>query len=153
VSIYDNVTRRQKGGIVEPEKKNLARQRLDKHVTAAKETQARIEELLETMFSMRSVPKLYKERRLENLVPGRKGGTVVAVREGIPHNHVDLSLLVIIEATGVCIPIGNSEVLLAAVCKSPGHVWNDADITELLSFRCKSLLAGDLKLNIHFGIA
>jgi hypothetical protein len=75
---------------------------------------------------------------------GRKGRTAVAVRKGIPHNHVDLPPLVSIEATGVCILIGNSEVLLAAVCKSPGHAWNDADIIELLSFRHKSLLVGDL---------
>jgi hypothetical protein len=38
----------------------------------------------------------------------RKGGTAVAVRKGISHNHVDLPSLVSIEATGVCIPIGNS---------------------------------------------
>jgi hypothetical protein len=31
------------------------------------------------------------------------------------HNHVDLPPLVSIEATGVCILTGNSEVLLAAV--------------------------------------
>jgi hypothetical protein len=53
--------------------------------------------------------------------PGRKGGTAVAVRKGIPHNHVDLPNLVSVEATGVCIPIGNNEVLLAAVNKSPGR--------------------------------
>jgi hypothetical protein len=28
--------------------------------------------------------------------------------------------------------------------KSPVYAWNDADIIELLSFRCKLLLAGDL---------
>ncbi|PNF36286.1 hypothetical protein B7P43_G05854 [Cryptotermes secundus] len=66
---------------------------------------------------------------------GRKGGTAVAVRKGIPHIHVDLPPLVSVEATGVCIPIGNSEVLLAAVYKSPSKAWSDADITELLSFR------------------
>jgi hypothetical protein len=33
--------------------------------------------------------------------------------------------------------------LLAAVYKSPGRAWSDADITELLSFRRKSILAGD----------
>jgi hypothetical protein len=43
------------------------------------------------------------------------------VRKGIPQNHVNLSLLVSIEATGVSMPIGNSEVLLATVYKSPGH--------------------------------
>jgi hypothetical protein len=35
-------------------------------------------------------------------------------------------------------------MLLAAVNKSPGHAWNDADITELLNFTRKSLLEGDL---------
>jgi hypothetical protein len=34
--------------------------------------------------------------------------------------------------------------LIAAVYKSPGRTWNDADITELLSFRHKCILAGDL---------
>jgi hypothetical protein len=48
------------------------------------------------------------------------------------------------EAAGVCILIGNIEVPLAAVCKSPGHAWNDADIIELLSFKRNLLLAGDL---------
>jgi hypothetical protein len=76
--------------------------------------------------------------------PGRKGGTAAAVRKGIPHNHVDLPPLVSVEATGVCIPIGNSEVLFAAAYKSPGRVWCDADNIELLSFRRKSILAGDL---------
>jgi hypothetical protein len=41
-------------------------------------------------------------------------------------------------------------VLLAAICKSPGHAWNDADIIELLSFRHKSLLAGDLNAKHPF---
>jgi hypothetical protein len=63
--------------------------------------------------------------------PGRKGGTAVAPRKGIPHNHVDLPPFVSVEATGVCIPIGNSKVLLATVYKSPGRAWNDANITEL----------------------
>jgi hypothetical protein len=44
--------------------------------------------------------------------PGRKGGTAVAVRKGIPHTHVGLPPINSIETTGVCIPIGNSEVLL-----------------------------------------
>jgi hypothetical protein len=58
---------------------------------------------------------------------------------------VDLPPLVSLEATGVCIPIGNSEVLLAAVQKSPGRAWSDADVTKHLSLRPKSILAGDLK--------
>jgi hypothetical protein len=41
-------------------------------------------------------------------------------------------------------------VSFAAVYKSPGHAWNDADLTELLSFRLTSLLAGDLKAKHPF---
>jgi hypothetical protein len=70
--------------------------------------------------------------------PGRKGGTAVAVRRGVPHSYVDLQHLASVEATGVCTPIGNSEILLASVYKSPGRAWSDADITELLSFSPKS---------------
>jgi hypothetical protein len=43
--------------------------------------------------------------------------TAVAVRKGIPHMHVDLPPLVSVEATEVCKPIGNQEILLAAVYK------------------------------------
>jgi hypothetical protein len=82
--------------------------------------------------------------------PGRKGGTAIAMRKGIPHNHIDLPSLVSIEATGVCIPNGNSGVLLAAVSKSTGHAWNDTGISELLSFRHKSLLARDLNAKYPF---
>jgi hypothetical protein len=71
-------------------------------------------------------------------------------RKGIPHNHVDLPLLASIETTGACIPTGNSEVILAVVCKSPGYIWNDADIIELLSFRHKPLLAGNLNAKHPF---
>jgi hypothetical protein len=41
-------------------------------------------------------------------------------------------------------------VLLAAVYKLPGHAWNDADIIQLLSFRRKLLLAGDLNAKLPF---
>jgi hypothetical protein len=82
--------------------------------------------------------------------PGRKGGTAVAVRRGVPHNYVELSPLVSLEATGVCIPIGNSEVLPVSVYISPGRAWRDTDITELLSFRWKSILAGDLNAKHPF---
>jgi hypothetical protein len=37
-----------------------------------------------------------------------------------------------------------AEILLAVIYKSPGSTWNDADITELLSFRHKCILAGDM---------
>jgi hypothetical protein len=84
---------------------------------------------------------------------GRKGGTAVAVREGVPHNHVDTLPVVSVEATGFCIPIGNSELLLAAVYKSPGRAWNDAHITKLLSFKPKTILAGDLNAKkTHFAL-
>jgi hypothetical protein len=66
------------------------------------------------------------------------------VKKGIPHNHVHLPTFVTIEATGVCIPIGNNGVPLSAVYKSPAHAWNDTGNTELLSFRFKLILAGDL---------
>jgi hypothetical protein len=82
--------------------------------------------------------------------PGRKGGTAVAVRKGVPHNHVDLHPFISIEATGVCIPIGNSELMLATVYKSPGRAWSDADVIELLNFRPKSVLAGDLNAKHPF---
>jgi hypothetical protein len=62
--------------------------------------------------------------------------------------YVDLPPLVSVEATGVCIPVGNSEVLLAAVYKSPGRAC--ADITELLSLRRKSILAGDVNAKHPF---
>jgi hypothetical protein len=35
-------------------------------------------------------------------------------------------------------------MFLAAVYKSPQRLWSDTDITELLGFRNKSILAGDL---------
>jgi hypothetical protein len=43
-----------------------------------------------------------------------------AVRKGIPYNHVNLTPFDSIEAIGVYTPIDNSDVLLAAVYKSPG---------------------------------
>jgi hypothetical protein len=47
--------------------------------------------------------------------PERKGGTDDAVRKDIPHKHVGLPPPASVEATGVYIPVGSSEVLLAAV--------------------------------------
>jgi hypothetical protein len=76
--------------------------------------------------------------------PGRKGGTAVAVKKGIPHSHVDLPPLISVEATGVYTPIGKREILLAAVYKSPDRTWSDAHIAELVNFRHKCILAGDL---------
>jgi hypothetical protein len=75
---------------------------------------------------------------------GHKGGTAVAVKKGIPHTYADLPPVLSVEATGVCIPIGHTEMLLAFVYKSPLRAWRDADITELVNFRTKSILAGNL---------
>jgi hypothetical protein len=64
--------------------------------------------------------------------------------------RTDTTSSVSVEATGVCIPTGNSEILLAADYKSPGRNWRDADITTLLSFRNKRILADDLKAEHPF---
>jgi hypothetical protein len=91
----------------------------------------------------------YKFYRTDRYL-GRKGGTAVAVRKGVRHDHADPPRLASLEASGVCIPIGNSEVLLAAVYKDPGRAWYNADITVLLSFRRKSTLADDLNAEHPF---
>jgi hypothetical protein len=74
---------------------------------------------------------------------GHKGGTYIAVKKGIPDTCVDLPPHLSVEATGVCIPIGNTEMFLVAVYKS-------SDIAGLLGFRNKSTLASDL--NIKHGV-
>jgi hypothetical protein len=51
--------------------------------------------------------------------PGRKGGTAVAGKKCVPHNHTNLPNLVSIEATRVCIPTGNSQTFLAALFPRP----------------------------------
>jgi hypothetical protein len=49
---------------------------------------------------------------------GQKGGTAIADKKGIPHRCGDLPPLLSVEGTGVCILIGNTGMLLAAVYKS-----------------------------------
>lgn len=61
------------------------------------------------------------------------------VRKGIPHKHVDLSLLVSIKRS--------SEILLADVYKPPGRAWSEADVITLLNVSSKPLLGGDLNVN------
>jgi hypothetical protein len=63
-----------------------------------------------------------------------KSGTVAAVMKGIPHTSVHLtsSPLLSVQATAVCIPTGNIEMLLATVYKLSQRLWRDTDITELL---------------------
>jgi hypothetical protein len=53
---------------VAPEETAVARQRLDKHLAAALDMHATIEELLEALFSVWFVPKLYSESHQEKLV-------------------------------------------------------------------------------------
>jgi hypothetical protein len=74
---------------------------------------------------------------------GLKDRTTTAIRKGIPHNSVDLFPFVLVDVTGVCIPTGNSKILLPTIHKFLGYTWSDADIINLLSFRNKYLLADD----------
>jgi hypothetical protein len=74
------VTSRLKAGIVEQEEADIARQRLGKHISAANNQQAKIQELLEAMFSVWSAPKLYSEYQLEELVSWRLQ-SAVSIRE------------------------------------------------------------------------
>jgi hypothetical protein len=55
-----------KAAIVEPEEKSIARQRLGKQLSAAAGKEATIEELLGTMFSVRSVRSVNKRREILN---------------------------------------------------------------------------------------
>jgi hypothetical protein len=73
-----------------------------------------------------------------------KGPTDVAVKKGMPDTCVELPPVLTVEGTVICIPIGNAEMFLAAVYKSPRRLWSGTDITELLAFRNKSIPAGDL---------
>jgi hypothetical protein len=52
---------------MEPEERDVAMQRLDKHVSMAMDTHA-TEEMLETMFSMGSVPMQYSMDKQGKLV-------------------------------------------------------------------------------------
>jgi hypothetical protein len=83
---------------------------------------------------------IYRNDRLD----GNKGGTAVALKKEIPRTYVDLPPLHSLEATGVSIPILHTQMLLASVYKSPLREWRDADMTELLNLRTKSILAVDL---------
>jgi hypothetical protein len=54
-----------KAGIVEAEETSITRQRLGKHIPGATNMQLKIDVLLETMFSVRSVQSGYKRRELQ----------------------------------------------------------------------------------------
>jgi hypothetical protein len=57
------VTSHLNGGIVETEETAVARQRRDRHLSAATDTHTTLEKLLEAMFSVWYVPRLYRESR------------------------------------------------------------------------------------------
>jgi hypothetical protein len=115
--------------------RQLSKQLQDQHIDVALFSETRL-----TAHERFFIPNYHFHRT--DCYPGRKGGTAVAVRQVIPHHHV--------EATEVCIPIRNSDAQLAAVYKSPCPVWGEADISEVLSLRYKSILAGDLNAKHHF---
>jgi hypothetical protein len=58
---------------VKPEETSIARQRLGKQVSTARDMRATIHELLGTMFSIRSVQNCYKEFSSESAVSGVSG--------------------------------------------------------------------------------
>jgi hypothetical protein len=61
---------------MEAEETAVARQRLDRHVFAAADTHATVEELLKSVFSMRSVLRLYSGDLREKLLSIPCGGGV-----------------------------------------------------------------------------
>jgi hypothetical protein len=65
---------------------------------------------------------------------GHKDRTAVVVKKGVPHACVDLPPLLSADATGVCIPIGNTKMFLAVLYKSPQRLRSGTDIIELLDF-------------------
>jgi hypothetical protein len=82
-----------------------------------------------------------------------KDETAAAVEKPIPHTCFDLPPFLLVEATRVCIPIGNTEMYLSAAYKSPQRLWSHTGTTGLSGFRNKSVLACDLNADILFGIA
>jgi hypothetical protein len=87
---------------------------------------------------------------IELLLHRKKRRSAVSVRRGSPHSHADLPRLVSIDATGVCIATGNSEMLLAVVSESPGHDCNDTDITEFLTSDISRYSQEISMINIYF---
>jgi hypothetical protein len=67
---------RLKVGIFEQEKAAIARQRCRKQASAATNRHGTIEELLEAVFSMMSVTRLYSEDQQEELVSRRSESAV-----------------------------------------------------------------------------
>jgi hypothetical protein len=65
-------------------------------------------------------------------------------QKGNPRTHIDLPPLLSVEATGISIPIGLTEMLITSVYKWPLRAWRNADIAEILKLRMKSNLAGNV---------
>lgn len=70
---------------------------------------------------------------------GLKGRTASAAVKGIAHTWVDFSLVLSVQATGVCIPTGSAEMFPSAVYKCLQSLWSDTVITETFGFRNKSI--------------
>jgi hypothetical protein len=54
-----------------------------------------------------------------------KSESAIAVKKTISHACFGLPPFLIIEATGACVPTGNTGMFLAAVYKSLKRLWND----------------------------
>jgi hypothetical protein len=50
-------------------------------------------------------------RRYDTTFSSRKGGTADVVRKCTPLKHADLPSLILVEATGICIPIATLNVI------------------------------------------
>jgi len=61
--------------------------------------------------------------------------------ERLPHNCVDLPPVISVETAGVHVPVWKSEILFAAIYKSPCRTGRNANVVELLGFRNKCVLA------------
>jgi hypothetical protein len=85
--------------------------------------------------------QLYLFLYLSDRHSGLKGVTAVMVRKGIPLAHIRI---IPVEATGIFLPIGNTEFLFAGLYKSFGRTWSDADVTEFVKFRPKSSLTDNM---------
>jgi hypothetical protein len=101
-----------------------------------------------TYEALQSKLSLYQYGRLD----GNKGETAVAVKKGIPLTYVDLPPPLSLEATGVSIQIGHTEMLLASIHEFPFRAWRNADITELLNLKTKSIWQVIRKQSTLFGI-
>jgi hypothetical protein len=76
---------------------------------------------------------------------------LTAIQEGTgelashPPQPCTLNPPLFLEATGVCLPVGNDLQLSLLSCP-----WSDADVIELLGFQRKTILAGDLNAKHKF---